>query len=158
MEETCSPPLSLMDSSSPSEMNYAERVAFQNNMEVGDNNPIPSQEELPGPGLDKLTAALVPAYNYNVATTIPTPPHAETSFQPTPPTANPYSANTLAGPSLWDGDFSAMSIFGTNEFLQNDVSNIACFLLYIVTFLRQRNLEEHNGDNIPQLKLFGEAA
>jgi len=73
----------------PSEMDYAERVASQNNMEVEDNDPIPSQEGPPGPGLDKPTVALAPAYNYNVATTIPTPPHAETSFQPAPPDCQP---------------------------------------------------------------------
>lgn len=75
-------------------------------------------------------------------------------FNQPPPTANPYSANAPADPSLWDGDFSATSIFGTNEFLQNDVRNIACSLSHMATFLRQRN----NGNNIPQLELFGEAA
>ena len=79
-------------------------------------------------------------------------------FNQPPPTANPYSANAPADPSLWDGNFSATSIFGTNEFLQNDVRNIACSLSHMATFLRQRNLEEHNGNNIPQLELFGEAA
>jgi len=130
-------------------MDYTERVASQNNMEVEDNDPIPSQEGPSGPGLDKPTAALALAYNYNIATTILTLPHAKTLFQPTPPTANPYSANAPTNPSLWDGDFSVMSIFDTNKFFQNDVCNITCSLSYMVIFLRQRNLEEHNRNNIP---------
>jgi len=81
-------------------MDYAERVASQNNMEVEDNDPIPSQEGPPGPGLDKPTVALAPAYNYNVATTIPTPPHAETSFQPTNPPRLPTPTALTLLPTL----------------------------------------------------------
>ena len=36
----------------------------------------------------------------------------------------PYSANILADLSLWDNNFTATSIFSTNEFLNSDVCNI----------------------------------
>ena len=61
------------------------------------------------------------------------------------------SANVPANPSLWDGNFMATSLFGTNEFLHSDVCNMACFL-------KQRSLTGHNGNNIAQLELFGKSA
>jgi len=39
-----------------------------------------------------------------------------------------YSANVLADSSLWDSNFMATSLFGTNEFLNSNIHNIACFL------------------------------
>ena len=81
-----------------------------------------------------------------------------TSPEPSPPMVIPYSANVPADPSLWDGNFTATSLFGTNEFLQSDVRNMACSLQRMVCFLKQRSLEGRNGNNIPQLELFGESA
>jgi len=81
-----------------------------------------------------------------------------TSPEPSPPMVIPYSANVLADPSLWDGNFTATSLFGTNEFLQSDVRNIACLLQRMACFLKQRSLEGCDGNNIPQLELFGESA
>jgi len=139
-----------MDSSPPSEMDYAERVASQNNMDVEVSDPIPSQVEVPSALVHDLSfPALAPTNSYNVAASNPTPLHDETTPQPAPPSIIPYSANVPADPNLWDGDFSATSIFGTNEFLQGDVRNIACSLSRIATFFRQRNLEDHNGNSIP---------
>jgi len=139
-----------MDSSPPSEMDYAERVASQNNMDVEVSDPIPSQVEVPSALVHDLSfPALAPTNSYNVAASNLTPVHDETTPQPAPPSVIPYSANVPADPSLWDGDFSATSIFSTNEFLQGDVRNIACSLSRIATFLRQRNLEDHNGNSIP---------
>jgi len=51
-----------------------------------------------------------------------------TSQEPSPPTVIPYSANVPADPNLWDGNFTATSLFSTNKFLQSDVHNMACFL------------------------------
>ena len=70
----------------------------------------------------------------------------------------PYSANVLADPNLWDGNFSAISLFGTNKFLQSNVRNIACSLQRMACFLKQWSLEECDSNNIPQLELFGESA
>jgi len=70
----------------------------------------------------------------------------------------PYSANVPADPSLWDGNFTATSLFGTNKFLQSDVRNMACSLQRMACFLKQRSLEGRNNNNIPQLELFGKSA
>ena len=61
-----------------------------------------------------------------------------------------YSTNVLANPNLWDGNFIVTLLFGTNKFLQSNVCNMACFL-------KQHSLEGHDGNNIPQLELFGES-
>jgi len=70
----------------------------------------------------------------------------------------PYSANVLADPNLWDSNFTATSLFGTNKFLQSDVHNMACSLQRMACFLKQRSLEGRDGNNIPQLELFGKSA
>jgi len=81
-----------------------------------------------------------------------------TSPEPSPPTVIPYSANVPADPSLWDGNFIATSLFSTNEFLQSNVRNMACSLQRMACFLKQQSLEGRDGNNIPQLELFGESA
>ena len=50
------------------------------------------------------------------------------SLEPSPPMVIPYSTNVPADPNLWDSNFTAISLFGTNEFLQSNVHNIACLL------------------------------
>ena len=97
-------------------------------------------------------------------------PHKDAPNDPTPsnnfntfselssPTVIPYNANIPANPNLWDGNFTATSLFGTNEFLQSNVCNMACLLQCMACFLKQRSLEGHDGNNIPQLELFGELA
>jgi len=45
-----------------------------------------------------------------------------------------------------------------NKFLQSDVCNMACSLQCMACFLKQRSLEERDGNNIPQLELFGKSA
>jgi len=80
------------------------------------------------------------------------------SLEPSLPTVIPYSANVLADPNLWDGNFTATSLFGTNGFLQSNVRNMACSLQRMACFLKQRSLEGCDGNNISQLELFGESA
>jgi len=70
----------------------------------------------------------------------------------------PYSANIPADPTLWGSNFTATSLFGTNKFLNSDINNISCSLQYMICFLRQRNLEGRNGNNIKQLDPFGQSA
>jgi len=84
--------------------------------------------------------------------------HSSASNEPSPPTVILYSTNVPADPSLWDGNFTAMSLFGTNEFLNSNICNIACSLQHMACFLRQRNLEERNGNNIRHLDPFSESA
>ena len=113
---------SLMDDSPPLDCDYAERVAAQNNMDiVADNAPssaspqrydfaMPPSQTPRAPHKDAPNAP-PPTDNFN------------TSLVPSPPTVIPYSANVPADPNLWDGSFTATSLFGTNEFLQSDVRN-----------------------------------
>jgi len=50
------------------------------------------------------------------------------SLEPLLPMVIPYSANVTANPNLWDGNFTATLLFGTNKFLQSDICNMACSL------------------------------
>jgi len=146
-----------MDDSPPSDCDYAKRVAAQNNMDiVADNVP-------PSTGLQKYDYAMPPSQTphapHKDALNEPSPAdNFNTSLEPSLPTVIPYSANIPADPSLWDGNFTATSLFGTNEFLQSDVRNMACSLQCMACFLKQRSLEGRDGNNIPQLELFGESA
>jgi len=88
----------------------------------------------------------------------PCVPHKDAPNEPSLPTVIPYSANVLADPDLWDGNFTATSLFGINKFLQSDVCNMACSLQCMACFLKQRSLEGRNGNSIPQLELFSESA
>jgi len=81
-----------------------------------------------------------------------------TSLEPSLLMVIPYSANVLADPNLWDSNFTAISLFSTNKFLQSDVHNMACSLQYMACFLKQQSLEGCNGNNISQLELFSESA
>jgi len=100
-----------------------------------------------------------PRAPYEDALNEPSPANNPNSSQePSPPMVIPYSANVPADPNLWDGNFTATSLFGTNEFLQSDVRNMACSLQCMACFLKQRSLEGRDGNNIPQLALFSESA
>ena len=80
-----------------------------------------------------------------------TPPDLE-------PSAIPWQANQPADPQLWDGNFSSISLFGTDEFLDSDAKNIACSLQRIATFIKQRPLGDKDGQDIPQISGFSFAA
>jgi len=145
-----------MDDSPPSDCDYAERVAAQNNMDIVVNNVPPSTGpqkydfampplQMPRALHEDALNELSPADNFNIFP------------EPSPPTVISYSTNVPAGPSLWDGNFTVISLFGTNEFLQSDVCNMAYSLQCMACFLKQRSLEGHDGNNIPQLELFGES-
>jgi len=54
--------------------------------------------------------------------------------------AIPYQDNQPTDLLLWDGNFSAISLFGTNEFLNGDTKKIACSLQRIAKFIKQRPL------------------
>ena len=148
---------SLMDDSLPSDCDYAEQVAVQNNMDIEADNAPPAAGPL------RYKFAMLPLQT-------PCAPHEDvpndptlsnnfnTSLEPSPPMVILYSANVPADPNLWDSNFTATSLFGTNEFLQSDICNMACSLQCMACFLKQCSLEGHNGNNIPQLELFGESA
>jgi len=146
-----------MDDSPPSDCDYAERVAAQNNMDTeADNAPSPD-----GPQKYNFAVPLsqAPCALHEDALNDPSPAdNLIMSQEPSLPIVIPYSANIPANSNLWDGNFTATSLFGTNEFLQSDVRNMACSLQRMACFLKQRSLEGRDGNNIPQLALFGESA
>jgi len=105
-----------MDNSLPSDCDYAERVAAQNNMDiVADNAPLSA-------GPQKYDFAMLPLQTphapHEDALNEPSPAdNFNMSLEPSLPTVIPYSANVLADPNLWDSNFTATSLFGTNKFL-----------------------------------------
>ena len=150
-------PSPMDDSSPPSEVDYAERVAANCNMDIEITDPsLPSDENVTNfsfslPASDPrvpLEAAPNPAITG----------YSDLSTEPSPPEVIPYNANVPADPSLWDGNFSATSLFGTNEFLNSDINNITCSLKRMACFLRQRNVKERDANSIRQLDPFSESA
>jgi len=145
------------DSSPPSEVNYAEHVAANYNMDIEITDSfLPSGENI------TCFPFSLPASNPHVSLE-EAPNHAtssniDISMEPSPPEVIPYSTNVLADPSLWDGNFIATSLFGTNEFLNSNINNIMCSLKRIACFLRQRNVKDWDANSISQLATFGESA
>jgi len=142
-----------MDSSPPSEVDYAERMTIENNkIDIEITNQ--EMERLYSSSPFNNTVQQPPqneAASNNRATLDP-------STDPVIPSAIPYEANFPADPNLWDSHFGLVSLFGTNKFLQSDTRNILCFLIRIAQFIRQRNIFDCNGNTISQLNSFGEAA
>jgi len=145
------------DFSPPLEVDYAERVAANCNMDIETTDPSrPSAENVTSFSFS------LPASNPRVpleeALNSTTTSNIDISTQPSPPEVIPYSANVPADPSLWDGNFTATSLFGTNEFLNSDINNVTCSLKCMACFLRQRNVKDQNANSIRQLDPFGESA
>jgi len=167
-----------MDSSPPSEVNYAERILAQNGMDVElDITPdLTDQRSWVDQADDRATfpqsnmsldqnEAITPdpATHTTGANLAGTPPPPPTPRGPPPPpnlepSAIPYRANQPADPTLWDGNFSSISLFSTVEVLEGNAKNIACSLQRIATFIKQRPLGNKDGLDIPQISDFGFAA
>jgi len=108
--------LSLMDNLLPSDCDYVERVTTQNNMDIVANNAPPSAS--PQKYDFAMPPLLTPCAPHEDVPNNPSPvDNFNTSLEPSLPTVIPYSANILADPNLWDSNFTATSLFGTNEFL-----------------------------------------
>ena len=135
---------------------YAEQVTTQNNIDIeADNTPStfsPLTYDFAMSSLQTLYAPHKRASNSSPTDNI------NMLLEPFLPTVILYSANVLANPNLWDGDFTATLLFGTNEFLQSDICNMAYLLQHIVYFLKQHSLEGQDSNNILQLELFSESA
>ena len=145
---TRSPSSSPMDSSPPSEIDYAERVAASNNrMKVETFDPTTDYSSTHMPHN---------SHAYNKAAPIDSNQPAPSTL-PVPPSAIPYETNMPADPNLWDGHFGPISLFGTNEFLQSDAYNVSCSLIRMAEFIRQRNITNRDGNKIPQIDSFREA-
>ena len=144
-----SPSYLPMDSSPPSEINYAERVAASNNrMEVETSDPTTEYSSTHMPH---------DPHAYNEVAPIDSSQPAPSTL-PVPLSAIPYEANMPANPNLWDGHFGPISLFGTNKFLQSDACNVSCSLICMAKFIKQRNITNCDSNKIPQIDSFGEAA
>jgi len=145
------------DSSPPSEVDYAERVAANCNMDIETTDSSrPSAENVTSFSFS-LPASnphvpLEEALNSTITSNI------DISTQPSSPEVIPYSANVPADPSLWNRNFTVTSLFGTNEFLNSDINNVTCSLKRMACFLRQRNIKDWNANSIRQLDPFSESA
>jgi len=149
-------PSPIDDSSPPSEVDYAEHVAANCNMDIEITDPsLPSAENT------TCFPFSLPASNPRVsleeAPNSATSSNIDISTEPSPPKVIPYSANVPADPSLWDRNFMATSLFGTNEFLNSNISNITCSLKRIACFLRQQNVKDRDANSIRQLDPFSES-
>ena len=128
-------PSPMDDSSPPSEVDYAERVAANCNMDIEIADPsLPSAENATNFSFSLLASdpRVPPEAAPNPAVTSYSDPFTE----PSPPEVIPYNTNVPADPSLWNGNFSATSLFGTNEFLNSNINNIPCSLKRMAYFLR----------------------
>jgi len=144
------------DDSMLSEEDYAAHITSQNNMDEDVVHSSPPSN-VPSFGFvlpPSQTPCVSNEENPGLTPTIDT----ITSTEPSPSMVIPYSTNVLADPTLWDGNFTATSLFSTNEFLNSDINNISCSLQRMACFLRQCNLEGHNRNNIKQLDPFGQSA
>ena len=116
-------PSLIDDSSPPSEINYAEHIATNCNMDVKVATPsLP-----PGNVSSGFTFSLPlsnPCTPLEEALNSAPSGEIDVSLEPSPPSVIPYSSNVPADPSLWDGNFTATSLFGTNKFLISDINNI----------------------------------
>ena len=83
--------------SPPSEYDYAERVATQNNMNIEANTSLP----LVTPSYNFiLSPSLIPHTFYKEAPNSAAISDTNMPLEPSPPMAIPYSANILANPNL----------------------------------------------------------
>jgi len=141
-----------MDSTPPSEEDYAERMAIiSNRMDIEMSNPETTGIPLTSPDNSLLHP---PVHNETASNAALQP---DPSTLPITPSVLPYEANVPSDPNLWDGHFGPISLFSMNEFLQSDACNISCSLLCMAEFIRQRNISNCNSNKIPQIDSFGEA-
>jgi len=145
------------DSSPPLEVDYAERIAANCNMDIEITDPFLLLAE-------NATCFSFSLLASNLCVPLEEVPNSaitsniNISTEPSSPKVIPYSANVLADPSLWDGNFMVISLFGTNKFLNSDINNITCSLKCMVCFLRQQNIKDRDANSIRQLDPFGKSA
>jgi len=115
------------DSSPPSEIDYAERVATNCNMHIETMDPsLPPVKNTTHFSFSLLASN--PRVPLEEAPNSINISDIDLSAEPSLPKVIPYSANIPADSSLWDGSFTVTSLFGTNEFLSSDINNITCSL------------------------------
>jgi len=106
-----------MDFSTLSDMDYAERIAMQNNMDI-DKTAIDDLQSqvLCKESMQFLTPAPIHLCAFSKVTPI-NMLEQNLFSQPSPPDIILYNANIPADLSFWNRNFGVISLFGTNEFL-----------------------------------------
>ena len=135
---------SPMDSSPPSKVNYAEYFLAQNDMDIeGDNIPNLANQRSWADQADNrapFPQGNTPFDQNEANTPYPAAPPTGANFAMIPinleSSAILYQANQSADPTLWDGTFSSISLFGTIKVLEDNAKNIACSLQRIATFIK----------------------
>jgi len=79
----------------------------------------------------------------HVPNTPPSPPPLKAPMDITP-SVIPYDVNKPADPSLWNGQFQTLSIFGTKETFGPDSANIAVSLNHAAEYIKQRDLNDRD--------------
>jgi len=98
---------------------------------------------------------LVPEAHMN---TTPTQPPVNDAQMDINPSVIPYDINAPADPFLWEGQFQALSIFGTKETFVQDTTNIVSSLERAAAYINQRNLKENDPNSLDIFHQFGNAA
>ena len=62
--------------------------------------------------------------------------------------------NQPVDPQLWDSNFCPISLFGIDEYLEDNTKNITCSPLKIMAFIRQHKLENKTAEDILQISEF----
>ena len=155
-DPAATPPPQWMTPPPPSEVDYAECVATNCNMDIETMDPsFPVAENVTS--FSFSLPASNPRVSLEEAPNSTITSNIDISTEPSPPKVILYSANVPADPSLWDGNFMATSLFSTNEFLNSDINNVMCSLKRMACFLRQRNVKDRDTNSIRQLDPFGES-
>ena len=66
-----------------------------------------------------------------------------------------YKVNQPVDLQLQNGSFCSIPSFRMNKYLEGDVKNIICFLFRIISFIKQRRLEDKIAKDISQISKFG---
>ena len=74
------------------------------------------------------------------------------------PSVIPYGDNQPADPSLWNGNFGSISLFGSVKYLRQDTLNMMCSLQHMATFIRQRSIIGQDPNILMQFHQFGDTA
>jgi len=139
---------------SSSSIDYTERMQAQSdNMKWAEQVEVElqqNQDDHIGLQMSNVESPF-PTHDIGMNNIIASPPALE-------PSVIPYQANQPVDPLLWNRNFLAISLFGTDEFLSGNAKNIACSLQRMVNFIKQRPISDKTEKDIPQIDQFGYAA
>ena len=154
--------MSTASSGSQSSLEYTERLKatssstlWAEQMDMDELNPLPLANDTLSPQKNYL------ANTQTSANTLCPDMHADNIHNPADlfsPEVIPYDPSAPADPSLWDGQFNPISLFGTDKLLIGDAKNVSCSLHRIAVFIKQHSIKDKDPKDFPQLHSIGAAA